>query len=145
MPVEAVVAEDPPRGDTDGLGAEPPPFARTFDRARAGGRRRRSQPDVVRNVFDARRMVRIGYEHDAREMALLQEARGRGERLPRRPTGRLPQDRALGDLVIVKITRAHTRFREPVARLPAAGHHDDRRDTAAVQVDGVIEPRRENL
>src|SRR6266550_9410231 len=40
MPVEAVVAEDPSRGDTDGLGAEPPPFARTFDRAREGGRRR---------------------------------------------------------------------------------------------------------
>ena len=144
MPIEPVVAEDPSRRDPDRLGAESPPLTCPRDRARARGGRRRLPPHVVRDVFDACRMVRIGDEHDAREVALLQEMRGRGEGLPRRPSGRLSRDRALGDLMIVEIARTDAGFREAVARLPAARHHDDGCYPAAVQVDGVVESRRED-
>ena len=74
VPVQAVVTEDPACRDPHGLGEEPPPFAGSLDRARARGRCRRLQPDIVREIFDARGMVRIGNEDHAFEVTLLQEA-----------------------------------------------------------------------
>ena len=95
MPVEPAVAEDPAGGDPDRLGDEAPPFPRALDRARAGRRRRRLQADVVRDVFDARRVVRIGDEHDARrdDAAFKNRAAAASDCHDDAP-GRLAQDRA---------------------------------------------------
>ena len=73
------------------------------------------------------------------DAARLQEARRRGERLPRAVARRLAQDRVVGHPEPWRYVGAGSRFGEAVARLLAAGHDDLRCDPLSPQLGGVVE------
>ena len=74
------------------------------------------------------------------QAAFAQDARGRGERLPRVRPLHLAQDLVVGHAAFQEVVRARGRLGEPIAGPLAAGHDDDRREALLPQIERVVEP-----
>ena len=97
-------------------------------RAARRATREACEPDLGRRPGRAAwRGSRIGDQHDVGQVPCGCRKRAtRAERLLRRPAVHLLEDGAVGHAVLAEVVVAGRRLGEAVARLPAAGDHDQR-------------------
>src|SRR2546421_6741213 len=98
------------------------------------------ETDLGRDLHRPQAVVRAADQHDPVNALLLQEPGSGGQALPRIAAAGLEPQCSARYAGLHQVHGAGVGLGEAVADLAAARQHDDRRDLALVQLDGVIEP-----